>query len=111
MTANRLLIGCSAFHLDPEFRREVEAAGNLTAPLVDANHCNQMVYNMGTGGGGNCTRSRGSAIICPQCGYDMVTEARPEMGREGAALHELVANWHSLTSSVRAKIVDLLRSG
>jgi hypothetical protein len=41
----------------------------------------------------------------------MVTEARPEMGREGAALHELVANWHSLTSSVRAKIVDLLRSG
>jgi hypothetical protein len=40
-----------------------------------------------------------------------VTEARPEMGREGAALHELVANWHSLTSSVRAKIVDLLRSG
>jgi hypothetical protein len=41
----------------------------------------------------------------------MVTEARPEMGREGAALQELVANWHSLTSSVRAKIVDLLRSG
>jgi hypothetical protein len=63
------------------------------------------------GGGGNCTRSPGSAIICPQCGYDMVTEARPEMGREGAALHELVANWHGLTSSVRAKIVDLLRSG
>ncbi len=41
----------------------------------------------------------------------MVTEARPEMGWEGAALHELVANWHSLTSSVRAKNVDLLRSG
>ena len=29
----------------------------------------------------------------------------------GAALHELVANWHSLKSFVRAKIVDLLRSG
>ena len=41
----------------------------------------------------------------------MVTEARPEMGREGAALHELVANWHGLRSSDRAKIVDLLRSG
>ena len=66
---------------------------------------------MGTGGGGNCTRSPVSAIICPQCGYDMVTEARPEMRWEGAALHELVANWQSLTSSVRAKIVDLLRSG
>jgi hypothetical protein len=26
-------------------------------------------------------------------------------------LQELVANWHGLTSSVRAKIVDLLRSG
>src|ERR1700735_5218482 len=25
---------------------------------------------MGTGGGGNCTRSPVSAIICPQCGYD-----------------------------------------
>ena len=47
----------------------------------------------------------------PSMCYDLVTEARPEMGREGAALHELVANWHSLTSSVRAKIVDLLRSG
>jgi hypothetical protein len=41
----------------------------------------------------------------------MVTEARPEMGREGAALRELVANWHSLKASVRAKIVDLSRSG
>ena len=61
--------------------------------------------------GGNCTRSPVPAIIYPQCGYDMVTEARPEMGREGAALHELVANWHSLTFSVRAKIVVLLRSG
>jgi hypothetical protein len=41
----------------------------------------------------------------------MATEVRPEMGREAAALHELVANWHGLTSAVRAKIVDLLRSG
>jgi hypothetical protein len=41
----------------------------------------------------------------------MVTEAQPEMGREGAALHELVVNWHSLTFSVKAKIVDLSRSG
>jgi len=63
------------------------------------------------GGGGNCTRVPISTSICPTCGYDLVTNARPEMGREGAALHELVANWHSLTSSVRAKIVDLLRSG
>ena len=69
------------------------------------------VRNRDGASGGNCTRSPGSAIICPQCGYDMVTEARPEMGREGAALHELVANSHSLTSFVRAKIVDLLRSG
>jgi hypothetical protein len=59
----------------------------------------------------NCTLSAGSAIICPQRGYDIVTEARPEMGLEGASLHELVANWQSLTSSVRAMIVDLLRSG
>ena len=70
-----------------------------------------MVYNTGNGGGGNCTRSPGSAIICPPYGYDKVTEARPAMGREGAALHELVANWHSLTSAGRAMIVDLLRSG
>ena len=41
----------------------------------------------------------------------MVTGARPEMGRESAALHELVANWHSLTPSVRVAIVDLVRSG
>jgi hypothetical protein len=74
-------------------------------------HFHELFVDGTSGGGGNCTRSPGSAIICPQCGYDMVTEARPEMGREGAALHELVANWHSLTSSVRAKIVDLLRSG
>jgi hypothetical protein len=78
--------------------------GRLKTPCVET----QVALS---GGGGNCTRSPGSAIICPQCGYDIVTEARPEMGREGAALHELVANWHSLTSSVRAMIVDLLPSG
>ena len=69
------------------------------------------VPRMARSGGGNCTRSPGSAMICPQCGYDIVTEARPEMGREGAALRDLVANWHSLTFSVRAMIVDLLLSG
>jgi len=33
----------------------------------------------------------------------------PEMGREDESLHELVANWHDLTRSVRDAIMELLR--
>jgi len=33
------------------------------------------------------------------------------MGREDAALRELVANWHWLTPSVKTTIMDLARRG
>jgi hypothetical protein len=100
--------------MDEEFKRQLKssrlrAAGNLPASLADVSSCNKTTYGTRNGGGGNCTRSPGSAIVCPQCGYDMVTQARPEMGREAEALRELVASWHCLTPSVRAAIIDLTR--
>ena len=61
------------------------------------------------GGGGNCTRSPVSVTTCPKCGYDTALGGWPEMGREDEALRELVANWHCLTPSVRAAIIDLIR--
>jgi hypothetical protein len=50
---------------DPEFRRDAEAAGNLPASLIDVNHCNKMICNTESGGGGNCTRRRCSATSFP----------------------------------------------
>jgi hypothetical protein len=91
--------------------RFLRAAGYLPAPLVYASPFNITSYNTSSGGGGNCTRSPVYITVCPKCGYDTMLSGWPEKGRQAEALRELVANWHSLTSSVRAKIVDLLRSG
>ncbi len=64
---------------------------------------------MARSGGGNCTRSPVPHSSALNVVTEVVTEPRPEMGREDAALHELVANWHSLTASVKATIMDLAR--
>ena len=60
---------------------------------------------------GNCTLGPVYVTVCPKCGYDTTLSGWPEMGREAEALRELVASWHCLTPSVRAAIIDLLRSG
>jgi DNA-directed RNA polymerase subunit RPC12/RpoP len=57
----------------------------------------------------NCTRRPVYVTVCPKCGYDTMLSGRPEMVREAEALRELVASWHSLTPSVRAAIIDLIR--
>jgi hypothetical protein len=62
-----------------------------------------------SGGGGNCTRVFNYVTICPKCGYDTALSGWLEMGREDEALRELVANWHCLTPSVRAAIIELIR--
>ena len=67
MTANLSAKGVPPFPLDPGFRREVEAAGNLPASIIDVNHCNKMVYNTGSGGGGNCTRRSDSSSRVDRC--------------------------------------------
>jgi hypothetical protein len=41
----------------------------------------------------------------------MESEGWPEMSREEEALPELVRNWHLLTSTVREKIMKLVRGG
>ena len=87
----------------------MEAAGNLPASLVDVNHCNKMVYNTGSGGGGNCTRVLFPQLVVRNSGYDIAPGGWAEHGREDVALRELVANWHRLTPSVRTAIMDLTR--
>ena len=46
----------ATFIVDSDFRREVRAAGNLPASLVDASYWYNMLYGLKNGGGGNCTR-------------------------------------------------------
>ncbi len=94
--------------MDPEFRREAKAAGNLPASLIDVNHCNQVGSNTRSRGGGNCTRGPVYVTLCPKCGCGTTLSGWPEMGREAEALRELVASWHCLTPSVRAAIIDLI---
>jgi hypothetical protein len=89
----------------------LKAAGYLPASIEDASLFNTMSYNIGSGGGGICTRSLVYVKVCPKCGYDTTLSGWPEHGREDEALHELVANWHCLTPSVMAAIMDLLRCG
>ena len=67
------------------------------------------IYNRRDGCGGNCTLGPVYVTVCPKCGYDTTLSGWPEMGREAEALRELVASWHSLTPSVRAAIIDLIR--
>jgi hypothetical protein len=82
------------------------AAGYLPASPVHASYCNTTGCNTRSGGGGNCTRRTVYVTVCPKCGFDMMLRGRPEMGREAEVLRDLVATWHSLTLSVRARACD-----
>jgi hypothetical protein len=71
----------------------------------------QQVTSASSGGGGNCTPRRDFASACSNCDYGCWLDGWPEMGREKEALRELVGNWHVLTSTVREKIMKLVRGG
>jgi hypothetical protein len=79
------------------------------------NRCSAMVRldetNPNSEGRGNCTRSSEDAIDLGACTCDEFRVGLSEGCREDEALRELVGNWHRLTPSVRAAIMELARSG
>jgi hypothetical protein len=80
-----------------------------TRPNPNSNCRVQRVAGDYYGGGGNCTFGPVYVTVCPKYGYDTALSGWPEMGREAEALRELVASWDSLTPSVRAAIIDVIR--
>ena len=61
-------------------------------------------------GAGNCTRVQVSSSNSGTCTYGNGLCPWSEMGREDAALWELVARWHHLSSGVRDALLVLVRS-
>jgi hypothetical protein len=83
------------------------AAGYLPASLVYASHFNTTRYNVGNGGGGNCTRVSGFRELlrnvdhaAPPVGGASYLELRPDGGR-GLGLDP---NWGIRAETVRVVI-------
>jgi hypothetical protein len=96
--------------VNPEVRREVEAAGNLPAPPYTQTIAIKLVVTQEVKAVGIAPASQIPQVvsqhdICVEDGcqwlHDVCTEA---------ALRELVAAWHGLAREVREKIVGLART-